>query len=244
MDTAPTTVDTSPAPAAGIPGVASSPSIGRLVTALAKARAAFPAIEKDKTADTGKYKYDYSDLATILAATSTHLSQHGLAVTQPPRLLNGMVVVTTVLAHESGEWMASELVMPVLDIRDPQKVGSAISYARRYGYCAALGIATGGEDDDAEAARTPAAKSSRRSQPAPEPERVDDATDARPITKPMLDRLRGVMREHGVDERALGQYLKETYGYEGWAKVERKNYEAIVALAQAGGPRLAESAAS
>jgi hypothetical protein len=63
----------------------------------------------------------------------------------------GAVVVTTLLAHASGEWIETRLAMG-LESTDPQAIGSALTYARRYGLCALVGVAPGDVDDDAAAA--------------------------------------------------------------------------------------------
>jgi ERF superfamily len=224
-----------------IPGVMSSVTIGKLVGALAAAKNEFLAIDKDQTADAGRYKYDYAELATVLAATTPALSKFKLAVLQPPHQ-NGMqaVSVTTIIAHESGEWMASVLLMPVGDPKDPQKVGSALSYARRYGYLAALGIAAKGEDDDGTAAADRQASTKRATRAAEVA--ATDVDDERPITTKgadgkgdgQLGRLKALMKEHRVDKKKLGGYINETYGYQAWSEIKRKHYQGICDLIQSG----------
>ena len=146
-----------------------SDTFGRLVMALAQAQGEFQEIEKTLTATVQSrregarsYTYDYADLATILTAVRPALSKYGLAIMQFPTVRRGAVLVTTFLAHgESGEWFAGDLVV-ALDSADPQAVGSATTYARRYGLTALLGVAAGAQDDDGAAASGQAVK------PAPE----------------------------------------------------------------------------
>ena len=59
---------------------------------------------------------------------------------------NNTVIVETILAHESGQWIQSELCMPLAK-NDPQGVGSAITYGRRYGLAAIVGIVADDDDD-------------------------------------------------------------------------------------------------
>lgn len=118
-----------------------------LFTALAKAQAE---IEQPKKTSEG-YNYNYADLAAVREATADVLGKHGLSVLQFPVNVGGEIGITTMLAHESGQSISTQFHAPIEDITDPQKVGAAITYYRRYTYMAILGIAP--EDDDGEAAR-------------------------------------------------------------------------------------------
>jgi ERF superfamily len=76
------------------------------------------------------------------------LGQHEIATVQTTAIDNGcgMVSLTTMLAHASGEWIASDWrVCPVAEIANPQRMGAALTYARRYAQFTLVGIA--GEDD-------------------------------------------------------------------------------------------------
>jgi len=85
-----------------------------------------------------------------------------------------MVGVRSILAHASGEWVSSDLQMPVAQ-KTPQGYGSALTYARRYSLAALVGIAQ--DDDDGEAGTRPSApvlppvqrRQPMREQPAPQP---------------------------------------------------------------------------
>jgi hypothetical protein len=133
-------------------GAPPAPAFGKLAAALAKAQLAFPAIKKDKkvTVKTqkGTYYYSYADLADVIAAVRKPLADAGLAFTQITRFDNGKLWLVTCLIHESGQ--SVEGVYPLPDqkaLTDPQGFGSALTYAKRYGLSAILGIATE-EDDD------------------------------------------------------------------------------------------------
>lgn len=130
-----------------------SEKIGQIAKALSLAQAEFGAIEKDKTATVptksgGKYTYTYADLASVLDATRKPLAAHGLALLQPTTTEGQKVIVTTLLAHESGEWIRSLMSVSAVDDR-PQSIGAAVTYARRYGITAMLGLAPEEEDRDA-----------------------------------------------------------------------------------------------
>ncbi len=79
------------------------------------------------------------------------LADNGLAVMQPSRIDQGQAIVTTLLMHSSGEWISSEIAITCQGKR-PQEEGSALTYARRYGIAAMLGLASE-DDDDAQAAQ-------------------------------------------------------------------------------------------
>lgn len=134
-----------------------SESIGNLAGALATAQAKFRAVTKDKNASIqsktgGSFRYSYADLATVVGAIKDALSANGLAVLQPVHAIEGMVVVTTLLAHSSGEWISEEMRWPVVN-SDNRSIGSGVTYARRHSLLAMVGAAATDEDDDAETAR-------------------------------------------------------------------------------------------
>jgi hypothetical protein len=125
-----------------------SDSIKELAAALAKAQATMTGAKKDSA--NPFFKSKYADLASCWEAARASLPAHGLSIIQTTRASErDEVVVITTLAHASGEWISGELSLPVSKA-DAQGYGSALTYARRYGLCAIVGIAP--EDDDGNAA--------------------------------------------------------------------------------------------
>ena len=116
-----------------------------VVTALGKAQADMPIIGFD--AQNPHFRNRYATLAHILATVRPVLASHSLALTQLGTANGGLV---TIIAHTSGQWIAGELPI-IAEKVGPQPFGSAMSYARRYGVCAILGVAAE-EDDDGESA--------------------------------------------------------------------------------------------
>ena len=99
----------------------------------------------------GKYSYTYAQLPEILSAAREVFAKHNLAIMQDVESDNGNIKVRTIFCHVSGETLSfSWLALP--SGGTPQTAGSAITYARRYSLCAALGVA-GEEDDDGTAAQ-------------------------------------------------------------------------------------------
>ena len=129
------------------PTVNQSANIATLAKALSEAQGKIKGAAKD--AENPFFKSKYADLASVWDACREQLSAAGLSVIQT--LDGGMmgVTVVTTLAHSSGEWIRGSLTLkPVKD--DPQGIGSAITYGRRYALAAMVGVAP--EDDDGEGA--------------------------------------------------------------------------------------------
>jgi hypothetical protein len=166
--------------------IRTSDTLGKMAEALSKAQAEFPAIEKDKTAKVrgktkeGKvydYTYKYADIADVLAAVRPILGRHGLAFIQPTIIEGGTIFVRSRLVHSSGEWIESEYPVASYAEKDHQKIGAALTYARRYSGCAILGVAAE-EDVDAGDAAADAGSSkpaARQSRPREAPEVVSSA---------------------------------------------------------------------
>ena len=135
----------------------SSPSIASLAAALAKAQAELVNPEKSLTATIrtegrggrdGERSFRYAPLSSGLDIVRKTLSQHEIAALQTTAIdqAAGTVNLTTVLAHASGEWIASDWpVCAVADTATPRRMGAALTYARRYALFTLVGIA--GEDD-------------------------------------------------------------------------------------------------
>ena len=96
------------------------------------------------------FKSKYSDLPTIRNTVTPVLSKHGIAVVQFTRVNEHGFLLITRLMHGSGGYIEGEYPLPNIPDQ-PQKIGSAMTYARRNALAAISGIAAE-EDDDAEAA--------------------------------------------------------------------------------------------
>lgn len=152
-----------------------SETIGALAEALAKAQAEMSFAKKDS--ENPFFKSKYSDLASCWEACREPLTKNGLAVIQPTSLSEAGVVVETTLAHSSGEWISSCLLMPLAK-RDAQAVGSAITYGRRYALSAMVGLVS--DDDDGEAAMS----RGKNNGPAPAQMQGQKKTATKPNAQP------------------------------------------------------------
>lgn len=137
--------------------------------AFVKACAEMPPIAKNKVVNTGKFSYSYADLPDIVDAVRPVLATHGLGIGQTVEASGpGTVAVTTRIFHSAGHSESfGPLTLPAGN--DAQSAGSAITYARRYSLCAALGIAADEDDDGAQATKQSGA--ARPSQPQPKTSR-------------------------------------------------------------------------
>lgn len=94
------------------------------------------------------FKSKYADLNSVREASIPVLNNAGVSVLQPTVMVDGRSFVRTTLLHESGESITSDTEIVCAKQNDPQALGSAISYARRYGLQSLLCI--GAVDDDGE----------------------------------------------------------------------------------------------
>jgi hypothetical protein len=133
----------------------SSENIGTIAAALAKAQAQLVNPEKSLVATVrsdgrrgAEQTFRYAPLSSGLDIVRKTLSQHEIATVQTTSIdeAAGIVRLSTVLAHASGEWIASDWpVCPIAETERPQRMGAALTYARRYSLFTLVGIA--GEDD-------------------------------------------------------------------------------------------------
>ena len=132
----------------------SSELIGTIAAALAKAQIELTNPEKSLIGTISSPLRDsqrtfrYAPLSSGLDIVRKSLGRHEIATVQTTALNpeTGLIHLTTMLAHSSGEWLASDWpVCPVSETAAPQRMGAALTYARRYALFALVGIA--GEDD-------------------------------------------------------------------------------------------------
>ena len=133
----------------------SSGSIGSLAAALAKAQGELTNPEKSLVGTISsdipggaERMFRYASLSSGLDIVRKVLGQHEIATMQTTAIdqAAGIVNLTTMLAHASGEWISSDWpVCAISDTATPHRMGAALTYARRYALFTLVGIA--GEDD-------------------------------------------------------------------------------------------------
>jgi ERF superfamily len=176
----------------------SSESIGAIAGALAKAQTEIANPEKSLTAtirspfprETDR-TFRYASLSSGLDLVRKSLGRHEIATVQTTSIDDsaGLIRLTTVLAHSSGEWLSSDWpVCPVSETAVPHRLGAALTYARRYALFTLVGIA--GEDDIDAPEFTPPA--------APEMEAPSKPVDSHPLTWNTQDRSEPRSRRRAV----------------------------------------------
>jgi hypothetical protein len=131
-----------------------SESIDKIIPAFIAFQSDMPSVPKD--GNNPHFKSKYATLGAITEATRPHLAKHGLGFMQWMANREGLQLIVTRIMHTSGQWMEDEGYILNPTKNDPQGMGSAVTYARRYTLGASLGIIT--EDDD---------DGNRASEPAP-----------------------------------------------------------------------------
>ena len=130
-----------------------SDTLSKLAPALVKAQAAMAGATK--SAANPFFKSKYANLEEVIRVVKEPFAANGLCFIQNPVSSEGHAGVETIILHESGEFISNEFLLKCAKT-DPQGMGSAITYARRYGLQSACGIPS--EDDDGNEASKPAPK--------------------------------------------------------------------------------------
>src|SRR5947207_7171688 len=121
-----------------------SENINELASALSKAQGEMQAAIKDSI--NPFFKSKYADLGSVWDAARPVLSKYGLCIIQGTEIFNEKIVMVTILAHSSGQWIKS--LLPLNPSKnDCQGVGAAITYLRRYCLSAIVGVVCDDDDD-------------------------------------------------------------------------------------------------
>lgn len=187
----------------------SSSAIGSLAAALAKAQGELVNPEKSLVATIradgrggADKSFRYAPLSTGLDIIRKTLGQHELAAMQTTSIDQraGIVSLTTVLAHSSGEWIASDWpVCPISETATLRRMGAALTYARRYALFTLVGIA--GEDDlDAPDLTAPTSWSPE----AQRPEQMNSRVNGVPYNPVKREGFRGGRKVHPSGNPVLG----------------------------------------
>jgi hypothetical protein len=146
-----------------------SESIKELALALSKAQGQFDHAKKDE--NNPFFKSKYATLASVIDAAKKPLADNGLCVSQIVDCIDDNMFLDTMLMHLSGEWIVGKY--PIKPLKpDPQSIGSAITYARRYAFSAITGIAA--DDDDGNLSSGKTAGTIQNKKPEYQPEQLHD----------------------------------------------------------------------
>lgn len=127
--------------------------LNELAAALAKAQGEIMPCPKD--AANPYFKSKYASLPAVREAMQSAFAKNGLSVVQMPEVVDGQLKLRTLLLHSSGQCLDCGSLAAEVELANPQKIGSAITYFRRYAL-AAISQTVADEDDDGNAATHPA----------------------------------------------------------------------------------------
>jgi len=130
-----------------------SDTIASLAAALNKAQAEMSGAKK--SAKNPFFKSNYANLEEVINCVKEPFADNGLSFVQFPISGDGVAGVETIIMHESGEFISGEFMLKCSK-NDPQGMGSAITYARRYGLQSACGVPSEDDDGNAASAKKPA----------------------------------------------------------------------------------------
>ena len=225
--------------------VSQSDTVAKVTAALVTAQGAFPTVEKNST--NPHFKAQYADLTAIVETVRPHLAKAGLAVIQFPDELQGEPALTTRLVHSSGEYLQATTPLALAPRGakpNAQEVGSAMTYARRYGMQAVLGLVA--EDDDGNAASRTDSRPRAASEGPRDPggtrsggEAVrsgttDDASVRNPsppgptISEPQAKRLWTVARSNKIPDAVVRSVITTVAGVDHTKDIPRDLYDAVM----------------
>lgn len=175
-----------------------------------------------KNADNPFFKSKYVPLENVVDSITRAANKHGLSFTQfPSSDENGNVTVGTMVMHESGEWIEYDPICMKPVKNDPQAVGSAITYAKRYALSAIFGI-TSDNDDDGNEATQPGKVTPKTSPKKQTP--VTNNKIPKEVVKAYKDAIQFVIDRTGKNDGSITRWFCEKLGV---ARIEDITMEQI-----------------
>ena len=163
-----------------------------------------------KNANNPFFKSKYVPLENVVDSITKASSKHGLSFTQfPSSDENGNVTVGTMVMHESGEWIEYDPICMKPVKNDPQAVGSAIIYAKRYALSAIFGITSDNDDDGNEA--TQLGKATPKSVPKKQVPTTNNKIP-KEVVKAYNDGIQSVIDRTGRNDGSITRWFCEKLG--------------------------------
>ena len=180
------------------------------ITEIAKALSAFQGEIKNpaNTAYNPFFRSKYAPLPDILNLVRPNMAKHGLSIIQQPSGGGENISVTTILLHNSGEYIELDPLVLRVDKVTAQGIGSAITYGRRYALAALLGISS--EDDDDGNIASGKNDNDGTSQPRVEKKPVPKTSPPAPkeLDKGKVQRLAILRKQKGITDEKHKEFLK------------------------------------
>jgi hypothetical protein len=190
-----------------------SDNVDKIIPAFIAFQADMPSVPKD--GNNPHFKSKYATLGAITEATRPHLAKHGLGHTQFMSNKDGYQLIVTRIMHTSGQWMEDDGYILNPTKNDPQGMGSAVTYARRYTLGASLGIITE-DDDDGNKASIPVSVPAQKPAPAPKinkpmPDWFNDAGELNDLGKKAGEAISNGMKWADIEKKySIDSYTRET----------------------------------
>lgn len=201
--------------------------INELVIALSKAQGSMEPAKFNRV--NPHFKNRYADFTSCMDACRGPLSKNGLSVMQYCETIKDKLMLVTMLAHTSGQWIKSNF--PLIPLKmDSQGIGSAMTYAKRYSLSAMLGIVSDEEeDDDGEASNGRPRQSSQARAPSPQPVNVKriDIAAIKVISPIQAEEIINLLNQIPMEAQAnFSEWVKKR-GFEAIAEITPEFYEEV-----------------
>lgn len=201
-----------------------SPELNALAKAMSAAQGEFEGAKKDSV--NPHFKSKYADLASAWDACRSILPKHGLSFIQAPEVFDGAVVIKSVLLHESGQWMESELPLYPRD-QSIQSFGSAITYGRRYAMMAMLGLAP--EDDDGNEASGKVNQTNGNQKQATVIPKATGTLPPKEYTEAEVNLLIESGKKWGWTKESIGKFSVAAYGMQA-LKLDKEKFQGLTKI--------------
>jgi ERF superfamily len=200
-----------------------STDIGKLALALSKAQSEIKGAIKDST--NPFYKSNYADLESVIEAIKKPMVANELSFTQLTKFNDtGFLLIETMIMHSSGEYMSGEYPVICKDMNDPQKVGAAMTYARRFSLASAFGVPQ--IDNDGEDLKEEPKKESKLPDHAKGP--AENTKFQKKVTDAQLKRLFAIQSKSTWTPEHVKAMMKHTWNIESTKDLSMSNYESLI----------------
>lgn len=214
----------------------SSLSTAKISKALARAQGMIEVAKKD--ADNPYFKSKYADLVAIDKVSRKHLSECGIAVVHVPKSSEDGLKLYSTLFFED-EWICGSLPLMCNRANNMQDLGSAITYARRYGLQSLVGIVAEGEDDDGNAAARPESNS----RPVKHPDAANEAKAKKKVTQNQMKLLYVQMKKQHWTDDHVKAFINKKFGIESKTELTMAQFDTLLeAIASKQGPQESQPA--
>jgi hypothetical protein len=185
-------------------------------------------VVRNKPEKGGGIRYRFAPIESIVEQVGPIISECGFSYKITSHQDAGRLMATVKVTHKNGHYEKSSFAVPVDSsgyMTAPQKVASAMTFAKRYAFCNAFGIMTGDADDDANDADTfPQNQNDPSTMAKPAPKPPAEPPKEPPATEAQMRKLHAVLAEYGMPREELKKHLK----IESMTKLSKKKAGEII----------------